>query len=225
MPVVRSDFRCGLKRDFCFFKFAERNKKQSADATQQVNRVRASENIEEAAGLVARDVHALRDKLAPRNELPGHKKKTKDRGRQPEFAKAGSVRQIEALARGFQRETARKQNASVGPENARKMDSHPEFAAAAQNDESAGQRHEKHQNGNDANRNRGGIAPRRGRPPAAAIAVVAASIAVIASVRRWRGTASSTADVLDDDFDIWNCTSARHGKSFFTLQPYAPLLL
>src|SRR5205807_1942843 len=164
--------------------YPELRKEQIADDTQQVNRVRASENIEEAAGLVARDVHALRDKLAPRNELPGHKKKTKDRGRQPEFAKAGSVRQIEALARGFQRETARKQNASVGPENARKMDSHPEFAAAAQNDESAGQRHEKHQNGNDANRNRGGIAPRRGRPPAAAIAVVAASIAVIASV--WR---------------------------------------
>src|SRR5207249_7840791 len=135
MPIVRSDFRGCRKRDFCFFKFAERNKKQRADTTQQVNCVSAGENIEEAAGLVARDVHALRDKLAPRNELPGHKKKTKGRSYQPKFAKTGGVRQIEPLARGFQSETAREENAGVGPENARKVDSHPEFAAAAQNDE------------------------------------------------------------------------------------------
>src|SRR5437667_345760 len=184
MPVVRSDFRSCRKRNFCLFKFAEGNKKQRADATQQVNRVSARENVKKTAGLVARDVYTLRDKLAPRNELSGHKKKTKRRRRQPEFAEAGSICKIEPPARGFQSKTAREQNAGVGPENARKMDSHPEFAAAAQNDESAGQRHKKHQNGNDANRNRGGIAPRRGRPPAAAIAVVAASIAVIASVRR-----------------------------------------
>src|SRR5947207_8959150 len=130
MPVVRSDFRCGLKRDFCFFKFAERNKKQRADATQQVNCVRAGENIKETAGLVARDVHALRDKLAPRNELPGHKKKTKGRSYQPKFAKTGSVRKIEPLARGFQSETAREQNTSVGPENPRKVDGHPQIAAS-----------------------------------------------------------------------------------------------
>jgi len=81
MPVVRSDFRGCRKRDFCFFKFAERNKKQSADAPQQVNCVSAGENIEEAAGLVAGDVYTLRNKLAPRNKLPSYEKKTKHRGR------------------------------------------------------------------------------------------------------------------------------------------------
>src|SRR5437667_4635923 len=161
MPIVRSDFRGCRKRDFCFFKFAERNKKQSAEATEKVDCMSARENVKETAGLVAGDVHALRDKLAPRNELPGHKKKTKGRSYQPKFAKTGSVRKIEPLARGFQSETACEKNAGVGPENPGKVDGHPQVAAAAQNDEGAGQRHEKHQNGNDANRNRSRVTFRR----------------------------------------------------------------
>src|SRR6266568_216828 len=87
MPVVGSDFRGRRKRNFCLFKLPEGNKKQSADTPQEVDCVRARENIKKTAGLVARDVNALRDKLPPRNELPGNKKKTKDRCHQPEFAK------------------------------------------------------------------------------------------------------------------------------------------
>ena len=69
MPIVGSDFSGRGKRNVCLFKFAEPNKKQGADAPQQVDRVCARENIKETAGLVARDVHALRDKLTPRDEL------------------------------------------------------------------------------------------------------------------------------------------------------------
>src|SRR6266566_3983198 len=224
MPVVGSNFRGRRERNLCLFKLAEPNKQQGADTSQQVNRMRSRENVKEAAGLVARDVHALRYKLAPRNELPSHKEKTKHRSHQPEFAKAAIVRKIEPLSRGLKSETACEENAGVGPKNARKMDGHPKFAAAAQNDKSAGQRHEKHQNGNNANRNRGGVALRRGSPPAAAIAIVAASIAIIASAQRWRGAAPSTADVFDDDFDIRNCACARHGESFLFSELYSPAL-
>ncbi len=93
MPIVGSDFRGGRKRNFRVFKFAEGDKKQSADTPQEVDRVSARENIKKTAGLVARDVHALRDKLAPGNELTGNKKKTEDCCHQPEFAKTGNVRE------------------------------------------------------------------------------------------------------------------------------------
>src|SRR5690349_1528535 len=122
MPIVRSDFSRRGKRNLCLFKFAEPNKKQGADAPQQVDGVRARENIKETAGLVARDVHALRDKLAPGDELASHKKKTKRRSHYPKLTKAGGVRKKEAAARGFKSKTACKENAGVGPQNRRKVD-------------------------------------------------------------------------------------------------------
>src|SRR2546430_16478093 len=99
MPVVRSDFRSCRKRNLCLFKSAEGNKKQRADAAEKMDSVRARENIKETAGLVARDVYTLRDKLAPRNELSGHKKKTKGRSYVPKLAKPKSICQIEPRSR------------------------------------------------------------------------------------------------------------------------------
>src|SRR6266478_5902586 len=198
MPIVRSDFRSRRKGNFCFFKFAEGNKKQGADASQEMDCVRAGENVKETAGLVARDVHALRDKLPPGNELPGDKEKSQDRGRQPKFTKAGKVRKKEPPPRRFQSKTAREKNERVGPENARKMDGHPQIVAATQDDEGAGKRHEKHQNGNDADRDCSRVAFGRRRRLVAAMAVFAATVAIIASSWRWRRAAASTADVFDD---------------------------
>ena len=132
--------------------------------------------------------------------------------------KAGSIRKKEAAARGFKSKTACKENAGVGPENPRKVDGHPQIAASPQHDESARQRHEKHQDRNDAYGDCSGVTFRRGGPLAAVIAIVAASVAVIASARRWRGAAASAANVFDDDLDIRNCGCARHGESFFILR-------
>src|SRR5260370_40326855 len=98
------------------------------------------------------------------------------------------------------------------------MDCHPQFAAAAQDDKAAGKRHEKHQDRNDANRNRGRVAFGRGRPLAVTIAIVAATVAVIAPAWGWSGAASTAADVFDDDLDVWNCGCARHGEFFSTLR-------
>ena len=96
------------------------------------------------------------------------------------------------------------------------MDGHPQIAAVAQNDESAGQGHEKHQNRNETDRDGGRVTFGRGRPLAAAVAIVAAAIAIIVSTRRWRGAAASTADIFDDDLFIRKCGCARHDE-FFSL--------
>ena len=99
MPIVRSDFGGRRKGNFCLFKFAEGNKKQGAYSAEKMDCVCASENIKEAAGLVAGDVHALRDKFAPGNELTNNKQETQSGGGQPEFAKTGSVRKKQPLVR------------------------------------------------------------------------------------------------------------------------------
>jgi len=102
-----------------------------------VNCVRASENVKETAGLVASDVHALRDKLRQAMSCPATNRKPKA------VVTSQNLRKPEASAKKkpppcrFKSETAGEKNAGVGPENARKMDGHPQIAAAAQNDKSA----------------------------------------------------------------------------------------
>ena len=65
MPVVGSDFRGSAERNSSLIEFAEGNVKECCDAAQEMDRVRAGENVKEAAGLVAGNVYTLRDKLAP----------------------------------------------------------------------------------------------------------------------------------------------------------------
>src|SRR6266487_3423105 len=219
MPIVRSNFRSRGKRDFCSFKSAKGNKKQGADASQEMDCMRARENVKEAAGLVAGDVHALRDKLPPGNELPGHEQKSKDRGGKPKSTKTETVRKKEPPPRRFQSKTARQKNERVGPENARKMDRHPQIVAAPQDDEGAGERHEKHQNGNDTDRDGSRVAFGRGRRLVAAMAFFAAIVAIIASTGRWRGATASTADIFDDEFDVRRCGCARHDDVLYSPDP------
>src|SRR5260370_39017840 len=89
MPIVRSDFGGRRKGNFCFFKFAERNKKQGAYSAEKMDCVCASENIKEAAGLVAGHVDALRDKLAPGNERTNNNQETQSAGAQRTCATTG----------------------------------------------------------------------------------------------------------------------------------------
>src|SRR5258707_2901107 len=99
-----------------------------------------------------------------------------------------------------------------GTNNWREMTRAQHADATPQNDEGARQRHENHQSGYQANRNRRRVAFGRGRPLATPVAVVAATISVIASAERRRQTASSTTDVFDNDFDVRRCGCARHGE-------------
>ena len=88
------------------------------------------------------------------------------------------------------------------------MKIHPQFAAAPENNESAGERHEKHEYGNEPERNGRRVASRRWRFFLAAAIVVSAST-VTAVAARGRFSATGTpANIFDDDFDF--CSCARH---------------
>lgn len=83
VPVVRSDLRGCRKRNTCFVKFAQKNKKQRGDAAEKMHGVGSSKNVKETAGLIASNVHALRYQLAPRQQLSRNKKKSQNRCEQP----------------------------------------------------------------------------------------------------------------------------------------------
>src|SRR5258708_218308 len=91
------------------------------------------------------------------------------------------------------------------------MHGDPVAARASTHQKSAGQGHEEHQNGNNAESDAGVITIRRGGPPfAAALAFV--PISVIATAWGRGGAASaSSPNVFDDKFDVRNCGCARHG--------------
>src|SRR5260370_443721 len=86
----------------------------------------------------------------------------------------------------------------------------PVAARASTHQESTGEGHEEHQNGNKSKSDAGGIAIRRRAPPRpAALAVVS----VIASAG---GRGGAAAAVFNDDFDVRNCGCARHGEFLYS---------
>src|SRR6266487_5505246 len=169
--------------------------------------VRARENVEETARLVAGNVYALRYELTPGNHLSGNKKEAQARGNQPELSKTSQVCNGETAPRRFERQAAPEKNASVQPKNARKVHGHPHVAAAPQNDEGAAEGHEEHQDGHESDRNSCGVASRRWGPLTAS-----AVVTIIAAIPACRGrSAASAAYVFNDEFDVWSCGCARHG--------------
>src|SRR6266852_8342412 len=205
MPVVRSGFGSGGQRHPRLFEFAERDKQKGTDTPEDMDGMRAGEDVKEATRLIAGNIQALRDKLAPGNKLPGNKQKAKRGGHGPKFSKARKVRKREPPPSHFQRVAASQENKGVDPKDARKVDGHPQVTAAAEDDEGAGERHEKHQNGYKSDGDSRGVAFGGGGPPTGALALVSAIISACG-----RSTAASAADVFNDEFDVLSCGRAWH---------------
>jgi len=143
------------------------------DAAQEVERVRARENVEKAAGLVACDIHALRDQLPQAISCPATNK-IPSRSEQPELSETGWVRESEPPPRRFQSKTAGEKNHCVLPKELAAMQQSPHVAAAPQNNECTSEGHEEHQDGDQSDRNCRGVALGRRRLFAAALVAVPA---------------------------------------------------
>src|SRR5438445_13849864 len=104
MPVVGSDFRGSGNRDLRLFKIAQRNKEKRRHSSQQMDGVRPCKNVEKTAGVVARNVHALRHQLSPSHELSTNKYESHQVACEPQPAKADHISKKKARQRTFQRE-------------------------------------------------------------------------------------------------------------------------
>src|SRR5229473_4187657 len=88
----------------------------------------------------------------------------------------------------------------------------PVAARASTHQESTGEGHEKHQNGNNSKSDAGVIAIRRRAPPRPAALAVASVIATAGG----RGGAASSTAVFNDELDVRNCGCARHGEFLYS---------
>ena len=92
MPIVGSNFGGRRKRNSCLFKFAEEDKKQRADSTEEMQAVGRSEYIEETAGRIGGHENALSNKLPPSDELADQKESAEPCRYGPQFAEAGEIK-------------------------------------------------------------------------------------------------------------------------------------
>src|SRR4029077_3937323 len=84
----------------------KRERDQSDHASQQMQRVRHRENVEEAAARIRSEEEPLSAELEPSDDLPDEKKDSQDCCDRPPMAEARIVSRAEALARVDERETA-----------------------------------------------------------------------------------------------------------------------
>src|SRR5205085_10467385 len=91
--------------------------------------VRSGENVKEAAGLVARNVHALVHQFAPSDQLSGDKEQSHHRSNEPQLAKAGNISLREPQPCPLEREAASEEHGGIGPENPRQPHGDPHSAA------------------------------------------------------------------------------------------------
>src|SRR5260370_32510951 len=112
----------------------------------------------------------------------------------------------------LEREAAGKDGAGVKPQDRREMDGDPIAARSSAQQKCTRQRHEKHQNRDDAERDAGVIAIRRGPTSRFRTAALIAVAAIIPSPRGRLGPAPSTTDVFDAYLSIPQCGCARHDQ-------------
>src|SRR5580658_6105132 len=86
MPVHGDDFDCGAARDFSGG--AELHVEQRQNSAQQVQTVRAGENVKETAAGIGSQENPLRGELAPGEDLSGDEKNAENRGGGPPVAES-----------------------------------------------------------------------------------------------------------------------------------------
>src|SRR5271169_3557677 len=145
MPVHGDHFDRRAARDFS--RGAKLHVEQRENSAEQVQTVRAGENVKKAAAGIRRQKNSLGGELAPGENLSGDEKNAKKRGGGPPVAESFIVSRAESAMRAREGEAADDQYQSVEPQDARDLQRNPgAIGHVLAHDVGADERHEKHQN-------------------------------------------------------------------------------
>ena len=187
-------------------KIAQRNIGQRGDPTEQMHRVGRGENVEEAGGLIARDIHAAGKQLKPGDQLAEQEQDAKSGGDAPKLFKSQRIATEKVLARALQGVAAGQQNRGIEQKDFWQAHRHPNPAHVHEHDKRRAQTKEKHQyrSHGEGDRRRVKALRRLPRPPV----LVAVTAAIAASGRYF--SSASTAAVVNNQLDVFGYGCAWH---------------
>src|SRR5258708_18965423 len=206
MPVIGADFYGGVARNLGLVKIAQRNIGQRGDATEQMHGVRRGENVEEAGGLIARDIHAAVKQLKPGNQLAEQEQDAESGGDAPKLFKSQRIATEKVLARALQGVAAGQQNRGIEEKDFWDAHRHPNRAHVHEHNKCRAQPKEKHQYRSHGERDRRRVKTLRGL---SRLPVLIAVTPAIAARGRYFSCAS-TAAVVNDQLEVFSYGCAWH---------------